>query len=537
MSFGAFRIHKTRGANLLRIGVDVGGTNTDAVVVRGNKLIAATKTPTTDDIESGVIASIQEILTQASLDATHVDCVMIGTTQFTNAFIEANRLVPVGVIRLALPASTAVPPFSGWPERLNDVVNGASEILGGGYEFDGREISPIDEAGVRATAKDFAFKGLKAVAISSAFAPINSEMENTAAKIVREEMPDAIITLSSTFGRMGLIERENAAIMNASLASLSNLVVHSFARALKNLNINAPFYISQNDGTLMQASEVAANPVMTFASGPTNSIRGAAFLTGLDEAIVADIGGTTTDVGVLTNGFPRESAVSADIGGVRTNFRMPDILSIGLGGGSLVARGDKGVAVGPESVGHKIAEKAVVFGGDTLTATDIAVAGRDCKIGDPGKVKSLDADLVDGALAQIDSLLAESIDRMKTSAATAPVILVGGGAIIAPNKIAGAAEVSVPEHSEVANAVGAAIAQVSGEIDTIFDYACQTREEVLMEAQQRAKQSALEAGARYDSMNVVEIEELPLNYLPGQRVRVRVKVVGDLALRELESVE
>lgn len=521
--------------SLLRIGVDVGGTNTDAVIVRGNRLIAATKTPTTDDIKSGVIASIREILTQAALDTARVDCVMIGTTQFTNAFIEATRLVPVGAIRVAFPASTAVPPFSGWPQRLNDAVNGSSKILGGGYEFDGREISPLDESGVREAAREFARSGLQAVAISSAFAPINSEMEERTAKIVREEMPEAVVTLSSTFGRMGLLERENAAIMNASLAPLSNLVVHSFSRALKNLDINAPFYISQNDGTLMYASEVAANPVMTFASGPTNSIRGAAFLTGLDEAIVADIGGTTTDIGVLTNGFPRESAVSADIGGVRTNFRMPDILSIGLGGGSLVVRGEKEVEVGPESVGYKITDKALVFGGDTLTATDIAVAGRGREIGDPGNVDSLDADLVKGALSRIDSLLAESIDRMKTSAATAPVILVGGGAIIAPNEIVGAANVNVPEHSEVANAIGAAIAQVSGEIDTIFDYANQTREEVLAEAQQRAKQNAVEAGAKNDSINVVEIEELPLNYLPGQRVRVRVKVVGDLTIRELES--
>ena len=77
-------------------------------------------------------------------------------------------------------------------------------------------------------------------------------------------------------------------------------------------------------------------PVLTFASGPTNSMRGAAFLSGVQEAIVIDVGGTTTDVGSLHKGFPRQASVAVEIGGVRTNFRMPDVFSIGLGGGSLV---------------------------------------------------------------------------------------------------------------------------------------------------------------------------------------------------------
>ena len=87
---------------------------------------------------------------------------------------------------------------------------------------------------------------------------------------------------------------------------------------------------------------VSKFPVLTFASGPTNSMRGAAFLTGCKEAIVVDIGGTTTDVGALHMGFPRQAATIVDVGGVRTNFRMPDVFSIGLGGGSLVKQAEDG---------------------------------------------------------------------------------------------------------------------------------------------------------------------------------------------------
>ena len=145
--------------------------------------------------------------------------------------------------------------------------------------------------------------------------------------------------------------------------------------------------MSQNDGTLMSPELAARFPVLTFASGPTNSIRGGGLLSGLDDCIVVDIGGTTTDVGVLSAGFPRESSVAVDIGGVRTNFRMPDVLSIGLGGGSRVRSADGATTVGPDSVGFRLTSEALVFGGSTLTATDIAVASGRAQIGDAARVR------------------------------------------------------------------------------------------------------------------------------------------------------
>lgn len=120
----------------------------------------------------------------------------------------------------------------------------------------------------------------------------------------------APISLSHEIGRVGFLERENASVMNASLADLARKVVSSFRSALKELSINAPFYISQNDGTLMVPDYVERYPVLTFASGPTNSMRGATVLAGEPDAMVIDIGGTTSDVGMLMNRFPRESAVA-----------------------------------------------------------------------------------------------------------------------------------------------------------------------------------------------------------------------------------
>ena len=217
----------------------------------------------------------------------------------------------------------------------------------------------------------------------------------------------------------------------------------------------------------MSAAYVERYPVLTFASGPTNSMRGAAFLSDQENAVVVDIGGTTTDVGVLARGFPRESAVAVDVGGVRTNFRMPDVLAIGLGGGSLV-RGDDPVTIGPASVGFELTEKALVFGGRTLTATDIAVAAGLADIGDRKAVAGLDGAAVGRALDRIHVMVEDAIDRMKTSAEPVPAILVGGGSILIERELAGVSTLSIPEHSAVANAIGAAIAQVGGEVDRVL---------------------------------------------------------------------
>lgn len=513
----------------MRVGVDVGGTNTDAVLMNGEEVVASFKAPTTADVGGGIVNAIRSVLAQSNIVAARIESVMIGTTQFTNAFVEGKRLVEVGIIRAALPATASVQPLLDFPDRLANAIGDHSYLVPGGYEFDGREISPLGESEVAEAARDIKAKGLRSVAISCVFSPINSEMEKRIAEIVRNEIPDVELTLSTDIGRVGLIERENATIMNASLVELSKRVVGSFRHALRDLNIQAPFFVSQNDGTLMSAEYVERYPVLTFASGPTNSMRGAARLSGQENAVVVDIGGTTTDVGVLVHGFPRESAVSVDIGGVRTNFRMPDIHSIGLGGGSLVRDAD-GLTVGPDSVGYELTEKALVFGGDTLTATDIAVASGAVDIGDKSRVQHLSGKQIEQGLAEIHRLVEDAIDRVKTSVEDSPVVLVGGGSVLVTRELRGASEVKIPDQSAVANAIGAGMAQVGGEIDRIFSYESEGREASLAQAKDEAKARAIAAGASADSVQILEIEELPLTYMPAGAVRLRVKAVGDLAM-------
>jgi N-methylhydantoinase A/oxoprolinase/acetone carboxylase beta subunit len=477
-------------------------------------------------VGAGVVAAIEGVLKQSAVAPETITGVMIGTTQFTNAIVERRRLVPVAIVRLALPATESLNPLIDWPRDLVDAIGRNVYMAKGGYEVDGREISPLDEAEIAGIARDIAAKGLESIAISSVFAPLNSTQEDRAAEIIRAEHPEAQITLSNEIGRVGLIERENAAVMNAALVRLSARVVGAFRDSLKALEIDAPFFISQNDGTLMNADFAKEYPVLTFASGPTNSMRGAAFLSGLRDAIVGDVGGTTTDIGVLQHGFPRVAALAVDIGGVRTNFRMPDTYSIGLGGGSLIESDP--VKVGPRSVGYELTEKALVFGGDILTATDVIVAGGSENIGDASAVASLDSGLVSAVQARIMEMIAIAVDRMKTSATPVPVIVVGGGSILVTGEIEGASEIIKPDHFPVANAIGAAIAQVGGECDRIFSLAELSRDEALDQAKGEASDRAINAGADADSIEIVDVEEVPLAYLPGNATRIMVKAIGDL---------
>jgi N-methylhydantoinase A/oxoprolinase/acetone carboxylase beta subunit len=253
-------------------------------------------------------------------------------------------------------------------------------------------------------------------------------------------------------------------------------------------------------------------------------MRGAAYLSGVTDAMVIDVGGTSTDVGQLRRGIPREANSVVEVGGVRTLFRMPDLMSIGLGGGSIIECDP--LSVGPASVGYQLTEDALVFGGNTLTATDVAVAAGIARIGDPGAVRHLPPSLARAVLDRARAMIEDSVDRMKTQAGDLPLIAVGGGAFLVPDHLAGVSEVVRVPHGDCANAVGAAIAQISGESDRV--YRDLGREEAIAAAEAEARERAVAAGADPLNLETVDVEDLPLAYLPGNALRVRVRVVGEM---------
>lgn len=526
----------------MRIGIDVGGTNTDAVLLDGRNVIGHTKQPTSDDVSSGVMNAITAILESVELDRSQISAVMIGTTHFTNALVQRQHLSKVGIMRLASPSGEALPPLTGWPVDLASKIRGQTFLLPGGYEFDGREIAPFNDGLFRAAVAKCRSIGINSFAVSSAFGPLNSAMEKQAADIIRQEHASAYVSLSHAIGRIGLIERENSTILNAALSRLGQDVIGAFQDALHAMSLKASLYISQNDGTLVSSPYAAQYPVSTIGSGPTNSMRGAAFLSGLTDAVVIDVGGTTSDIGVLSKGFPRESSIPVDIGGVRTNFRMPDVLALGIGGGSkirLEPRGESSnsisaphISVGPNSVGKDLISQSYLFGGNTLTTSDVAVAAGRADFGDVSNVPELGVATRKAILCHIQSALERGVDRLKTQSGDVPLIVVGGGGFLLEEPFKGTHQVIRPPHADVANAVGAAIAQVGAQTERIVDYDLHPRDEALNEVKADLIMQLKAAGGQADTIDIVDIEESQLSYLPGRATQLRVKAVANLIIDE-----
>ncbi|MTD12905.1 hydantoinase/oxoprolinase family protein [Nakamurella sp. YIM 132087] len=513
----------------LKIGIDVGGTNTDAVVVAADgSVVAATKSATTPDPLDGIRSALSTVI--AEVDRGAITQAMLGTTHPANAIIRRRDLLRVGVLRLAAPATLGVRPAASWPADLLAEIIGPSEIIRGGHEFDGNEIAPLDEDAVKRFAAACAGT-VSAIAVSAPFSPANTDHELRAAEILAAELgPDHQISVSHAVGALGLLERENATILNASLLGVARTVIDGFRAALLANELDVESYLTQNDGTLMTVEDAARFPVLSLGSGPTNSMRGACSLAGLSDALVIDVGGTSADVGVLADGFPRESAAAVEVGGVRTNFRMPDLISIGLGGGSIVTGGPGEVTVGPDSVGYRVVDEALVRGGSTLTLSDISVrGGRLTGFGDPGLVEGVPQQVVDAALEWVDRQIRHMTDRMKPSRHEMPLIAVGGGSHLVPDVIPGISEVVRPPHHAVANAYGAAIAEASGSIDRVFRYDDSSREACLDEARRLATEAAVRSGADPARIRVTAVHEVPLTYVPGQACRVQVKAAGPLA--------
>lgn len=511
-----------RGAGTgLRIGIDVGGTNTDAVVLDGWQVVAAHKAPTSEDVTSGIDAALQGVLD--GVDRSEVSTVFIGTTHFINAIAQAKGLQQVAAVRLATPPQSLLPMID-WPDRLLDVVGDRFYVCPGGSQFDGRPMNDVAEDQLREIAGKIAAAGVRHVALSSVFSTVNPDPEIQAERVLRKELPDVTITRSTLVGRVGLLERENASILNAALLDLANQVIDGLEHIISAAGIDAQVLLSQNDGTVMTLERARAYPIFTIASGPTNSMRGAALLTGIEDAVVVDVGGTTCDVGLLQRGFPRESTVAMSMAGVRSNFRIPDVFSFALGGGTIVS--DEGATVGPESVGYRITSQARVFGGSTLTFTDVAVAAGAGPIGSAELVADLPTSTAQRALGVVGDMVTKAVERAKLSATDCPIIVVGGGGPLLAAAPA-LTELHIPDHADVANAVGAACSEAGGEVDRIYELGDLTRAQALEQAKDEAIRLAVEAGADAETVRIVDTEDVPLTHLGGgQAIRIRVKAAG-----------
>ncbi|KAL2752935.1 hypothetical protein ACRALDRAFT_2055338 [Sodiomyces alcalophilus JCM 7366] len=520
-------VAKSQGEGPLIIGVDVGGTNTDAVLLDlslpgPSAVLSSQKSPSTPDVTLGLQSSLLSLLSRPFAPApSAISALAIGTTHFLNAILQrdASRLSRVAVLRLGSHGFLqGALPFADWPAPLRRIIEGHSAVLNGGVNIDGRLVDHLDDAAIRRQARDVHARRIRCVVIVGMGSPADRshDQESRARDIFLAELrrisPGYALTtdvvLSHTVAGSGLLARENAAILNASILPFARRTLHDLTRATREIGFRCPLYFTSNAGHLLPFSEAAAFPVRIFSSGPTNSMRGAAFLvrdalearqagSGGNRVIVVDVGGTTSDAGaLLPNGYPRLSRTYSDLGGVKVNLDMPSVESVALGGGSIVhtqadgpdavptnATGGKGprVTVGPNSVGHSLMTKALCFGGVITTATDIAVASSSLRaqddnpahpvsVGNPALV-SLPPEVVTSATARIQRTIESLIDSIKLSPDPCTVVLVGGGAILlSPDTpLGGVDRIIRPQHAGVANAVGAALAKIYGTAEAMVD--------------------------------------------------------------------
>lgn len=489
------------------IGIDVGGTNIDAVLLDTKKngveaIVSWNKTPTESNVTLGLRKTLEGLLQKSPGKENQVAAVTLGTTHFLNAILEhdASRLEKVAVVRLTdYDFTCQTPPFVDWPPTLRRLMEGHVGFVKGGVNIDGSLIADLDEDELVKQAEIIRSKKLKNVVIVGVGSPMDTQFgqEAKARRILQVHLGDGVnVACSHEIAGSGILFRENASILNASIINFARRTIRGFARGLANLGLNCPLYLTSNTGHVLSFVDAIQFPIRVFSSGPTNSLRGAAYLAGQflgsDGAAVVDIGGTTSDVGfLLRNGYPRLASSHTEIDGIKVNLEVLQVDSTGLGGGSILHSSQDGsrVRVGLESVGYEITTKALCFGGSTATATDSAVVTNGAQIGTmaPG----LSRDIAEKAAARIKTMLEALIDRVKTSPDPCTVILVGGGAPVCPQKLEGVSRVVRPEYAAVANAVGAAIAQVGGHAEQMTDgtsvevVKAQVKKEALEDAQSR----------------------------------------------------
>ncbi|MFU8862992.1 MAG: hydantoinase/oxoprolinase N-terminal domain-containing protein [Rhodobacterales bacterium] len=314
----------------LLLGVDTGGTYTDAVLIRDEKeVIATAKALTTrTDLALGIGAAVRAVLAQAGIAAGDVSMASLSTTLATNALVEGQG-GRVGLVYIGFD------PRDLETHGLAEALRGdPCLVLAGGHSHAGGEASPLDLAALKAWLETE--KGVSAYAVASLFATRNPAHENRAAALIEEMTGRPVSASHHLSARLNGPKRALTALLNARLIGLTYRLIGRAEDVLHEIGITAPLMVVRGDGALMSAAQAKARPIETILSGPAASIVGARWLTGATEALVSDIGGTTTDVAVLRAGKPAIDPNGAQVGPYLTMVEAVAMRTFGLGGDSEV---------------------------------------------------------------------------------------------------------------------------------------------------------------------------------------------------------
>ncbi|WP_298935774.1 hydantoinase/oxoprolinase family protein [uncultured Ruegeria sp.] len=332
----------------LALGVDTGGTYTDAVLIRDEtEVIASAKSLTTRaDLAIGVGKAISAVLDDAQVSADQISMASLSTTLATNALVEGQG-GRVALIYIGFKDSDLE------KHGLKDALKGdPALIIAGGHSHAGAEVSPLDAAAL--TAFLDSHKGISGFAVAAQFATRNPAHELAAARVITEKTGAPVTCSHHLSARLNGPKRAVTAVLNARLIGMIDRLIGRAQDQLRDLGIAAPMMVVRGDGALMSAEQARARPIETILSGPAASIVGARWLTNAENALVSDIGGTTTDVALIRDGKPAIDPAGAQVGGFRTMVEAVAMRTHGLGGDSqvrVVTEGlDGGVFLGPRRV-------------------------------------------------------------------------------------------------------------------------------------------------------------------------------------------
>ena len=450
----------------LRLGLDLGETHAESVVLDdSDRVLARARTLLGESVERSLPVALDAVSAEEAVDPRRIIRAVLGSAAALEAIEQRRGLRHVAVLRIGWPLTLAIPPLATWPAGLRDAVSAGEAVVGGGAEYDGRTVLPLDEEAVARFLATVA-GAAECVAVTSLFSPIAPEHELMAAEIVRRELGGSVrVSLSHDIGTMGLLERENANVLNAALFGVAERLLETLRETLEQRSVDAELFFAQGDGTVMTQEHCLRFPVHMLGSGPASGIRGGAWLSGAVDGVTFDVAAGGATVGMLVNGRPHERPAPADLAGIRTNLQLPEIITLSLGGGAIDER--------------------------ALTAA-LEIAAR---------VQPVATYVVLGHGAA-STELAERLSR-------------GGEAI-------------VPGNGEVARAVGLVIAPAGGRADRICVNDTSARATTLEAARAEALARAIHAGADPDGVRIVEVEEVPLTNLLDPPIRIGVRAAGPL---------
>jgi N-methylhydantoinase A/oxoprolinase/acetone carboxylase beta subunit len=449
----------------LRLGLEIEQARAEgAVLDEANRVIASANLALGPD-DAGTLRGLLRAVTAGNdVDPRRITRAVLGSTVALDAIEQRNGLRRIAVLRIGRPLTLALPPLASWPPSLGRAVSAGNTIVGGGAEYDGTVIEPLESEAISRFAAAIA-EAAEGIAVTSVFSPVAPDQELEAAEIIHRELGASVpVSLSHELGTVGLLERENATVLSATLLGVVERLLESFGQALEDHLIDAELFLAQGDGTVMTPEHALRFPVYMLGSGPASAIRGGAWLTGVMDGVTLELDARSATVGALVNGRPRERTTPTEIAGIRTNFRVPDVVTLAIGDG--------------EGAGEALA-------------------------------------------AALDSAR-----RVLPLPMPLPMlVVVGSGASAAPHLMA-AGETIVPGDGDVARAIGLVIAPAGGHSDRVCANRASVRATTMEAARADAIARAIHAGADPAKVQVVEVEEIPLTYLLDPPIRIIARAIG-----------